>query len=103
MIGRGPSQSMVIGKTIRILGVSLVLIALLVFATGVVSDWNHHDSTNDARCPYCHLGHQTPIAPESPLCEAVLNPIATVVLPEAALPALSPVFSQIAPRAPPVA
>ena len=54
------STRMIVRKTIRILGVSLALVALLVFATGVVSDWNHHDSTNDARCPYCHLGHQAP-------------------------------------------
>jgi hypothetical protein len=44
-------------KTIRILGVSLALLALLVSATGVVSDWHHSETTN-ADCPYCHLGHQ---------------------------------------------
>jgi len=64
---------MTVRKTIRILGISLALIALLVFATGVVSDWHHSDSTNDARCPYCHLGHQTPIQAEAPLCVAVLS------------------------------
>ena len=90
-------------KTIRILGLSLALIALLVFATGVVSDWHHDVSTNDARCPYCHLGHQTPIQPEAPLCVAVLNPVASVPLPEEIVPAASPVFSQTAPRAPPAA
>ena len=47
-------------KTIRLLGVSLALVLLLVFATGVVSDWNHHSPSDDANCPYCHLGHQTP-------------------------------------------
>ncbi len=36
---------MTVRKTIRILGISLALIALLVFATGVVSDWHHSDST----------------------------------------------------------
>lgn len=90
-------------KTIRLLGTSLVLITLLVFATGVVSDWNHHDSADDAHCPYCHLGHQTPVQPESPLCVAVLNPVAALALLEVAVPAAAPVFSQIAPRAPPVA
>ena len=49
---------MTLQKTIRIIGVSLALIALSVFAAGVVTDWNHHDSTKDARCQYCHLGHQ---------------------------------------------
>jgi hypothetical protein len=90
-------------KVIRILGVSLALVALLIFATGVVSDWNHHDSTNDARCPYCHLGHQAPNQQESPLCVAVLKPVASLPLPEDALQAAGPVFSQTAPRAPPSA
>jgi hypothetical protein len=93
---------MTLRKTIRILGVSIALLALLVFATGVVSDWNHHDSSKDARCPYCHLGHQTPIQPETPLCVAVLRPVASVLLPEDFVPPVGPVFSQTSPRAPPV-
>src|SRR5580692_2757407 len=90
-------------KIIRILGISLALIALLVFATGVVSDWHHDDSTKDAHCPYCHLGHQTPIQPEAPLCVTALNPVASLPLPEDISPAPVPVFSQTAPRAPPIA
>jgi hypothetical protein len=90
-------------KTIRILGISLALVALLVFATGVVSDWHHSDSTNDAHCPYCHLGHQAPIQPAVQLCVAVLRPIAALALLEEIVPSASPVFSQIAPRAPPLA
>ena len=93
---------MIMRKTIRILGISVALVALLIFATGVVSDWNHRDSTQDARCPYCHLGHQTPMQSEAALCVAVLNPIASALLPEDFVPATSPVFSQTAPRAPPV-
>jgi hypothetical protein len=94
---------MTVRKTIRILGVSLALLALLVFATGVVSDWNHHDSTSDARCPYCHLGHQAAGQQEAPLCVAVLKPVASLPLPEDVVSALGPVFSQTAPRAPPSA
>ena len=94
---------MTLRKTLRILGLSLALVALLFFATGVVSDWQHDVSTNDARCPYCHLGHQIPIQPEAPLCVAVLNPVAALALLEIVVPAASPVFSQIAPRAPPAA
>jgi hypothetical protein len=90
-------------KTIRILGLSLALIALLVFATGVVSDWHHDVSTNDAQCPYCHLGHQTSVQPEAPLCVAVLNPVASVPLPDEVVPATGPVYSLTAPRAPPSA
>jgi hypothetical protein len=90
-------------KAIRILGVSLALVALLVFATGVVSDWNHHDSTNDARCPYCHLGHQAPNQQEVPMCVAVLKPVASLPLPEDAVQTTRSDFSQTAPRAPPSA
>ena len=47
-------------KTIRLLGVSLALLALLVFATGVVSDWNHQSPSDDANCPYCHSRPSNP-------------------------------------------
>ncbi len=90
-------------KTIRIIGFSLALIALLVFATGVVSDWHHDSSTDDAQCPYCHLGHQTPLQPETALNITTLNPVASVILPIDEVSPASPVFSQTAPRAPPVA
>jgi hypothetical protein len=94
---------MTLRKTLRILGISLALVALLVFATGVVSDWHHHDSTTDAHCPYCHLGHQAPIQAESPLCITVLKPLASLPLAEDMVPPAGPVFSQTAPRAPPIA
>ena len=94
---------MILRKAIRILGVSLALIALSVFATGVVSDWNHHDSTNNARCPYCHWGHQAPIQSETPLCVAALNHVASLPPSENVAPATGPDFSQTAPRAPPFA
>ena len=87
-------------KALRFLGVSLALVALLVFATGVVSDWHHDSSTNDAQCPYCHLGHQTPLQPETPLCVAVLNPVATIILAEDARSARRPCFlPDLSPRA----
>jgi hypothetical protein len=94
---------MTLQKTLRIFGLTLALVALLVFATGVVSDWHHDSSINDARCPYCHLGHQTPVQPETSLCVSVLNPVATVVSSEEIAFPAGPVFSQTAPRAPPVA
>ena len=90
-------------KIIRILGVSLALIALLVFATDSVSDWYHDNSANAAQCPFCHLSHQTPAQPETTQCVAVLSPVASLPLPEDAVPATGPVFSQTAPRAPPLA
>ena len=90
-------------KTIRILGVSLALIVLLVFATGVVSDWNHQGSNDDARCPYCHLGPQTlaqlVVAPSV----SMLKPVASLPLPEDSVLATGPLFSQTSPRAPPSA
>ena len=89
-------------KTIRILGISLALIALLVFATGVVSDWNHQGPSDDAHCPYCHLGHQTPAQLVVAPTLLLLKPVASLPLPEDSAPPAGPVFSQTAPRAPPV-
>jgi hypothetical protein len=90
-------------KTFRILGVSLALVVLLVFATGVVSDWNHQGPSDDAHCPYCHLGHQTPVQLEVAPSVSFLKPIASLPLLEDVVPATGPVFSQTAPRAPPAA
>jgi hypothetical protein len=90
-------------KTIRILGVLLTLAVVLVFATGVVSDWNHQGPSDDANCPYCHLGHQTPVQPEIAPAALSLKPIASLPLPEDIVPAAGPLFSQTAPRAPPSA
>jgi hypothetical protein len=90
-------------KVIRIVGVSLTLFALLIFATGVVSDWNHQSPSDDANCPYCHLGHQTParlvVAPSATL----LKPVACLPLPQDLLPVAVLDFSQTSPRAPPAA
>jgi DUF2946 family protein len=88
-------------KSLRILGVLLTLAVLLVFATGVVSDWNHQGPSDDAHCPYCHLGHQTPAEPDVAPSVSLLKPIASLPLPEDVTPASGPVFSQTAPRAPP--
>ena len=90
-------------KTIRLLGVSLALVVLLVFATGVVSDWNHQSPSDDAHCPYCHLGHQTPaqlvVAPSGIIAEAGRFLTAAA----GSRPVTDHVFSQTAPRAPPTA
>jgi DUF2946 family protein len=90
-------------KTIRLLGVSLALFVLLLFATGVVSDWNHQGPSDDAHCPYCHLGHQTPVQFVVSPSVILLKPIASLPLPDDLIPATGPVFSQTAPRAPPSA
>ena len=90
-------------KTIRILGVLLTLLVLLVFATGVVSDWNHQGSNDDARCPYCHLGHQTPAQLVAAPSVSMLKPVASLPLPQDAVLATGPAFSQTSPRAPPSA
>lgn len=89
-------------KAIRILGASLVLLALFVFATGVVSDWNHQGATDDAHCPYCHLGHQAPAQPVADLSVSTLMPVASLPLPQDSILTSGPVFSQISPRAPPL-
>ena len=90
-------------KTLRILGISLTLIALLAFATGVVSDWNHQGANDDARCPYCHLGHQTPAQLVVAPSVSLLKPVASLPLPQDSILASGPVFSQTSPRAPPIA
>jgi hypothetical protein len=90
-------------KIIRIFGVSLAVITLLVFATIVVTGWHHHDSVNDAQCPYCHLGHQT--AEQAEVSQDITPRLSVSgwSLPEALVVAISPVFSLTASRAPPTA
>ena len=90
-------------NTIRILGISLALVVLMVFATGVVSDWNHHSASDDANCPYCHLGHQTPVQLDVAPSVSLLKPVASLPLPEDFVPPTGPVFYRTAPRAPPAA
>src|ERR1700675_3984983 len=92
---------MTVRNTLRILGVSLALIALLVFSTVLVSGWHHHASVNDAQCPYCHLGHQVAAQPETGHRVAVLLPVASLPLPEDSAPTVSLVSLHIASRAPP--
>jgi hypothetical protein len=96
-------MEMPVSKAIRILGITLALIALLAFSTGVVSDWNHHDSRNDARCPYCHLSHQAAGQTENSQCTAMLNPVDSLPLPEDSTLIASLVPSNTSPRAPPAA
>jgi hypothetical protein len=88
---------------IRLLGASLALVALLAFSTVVVSDFDCHSAADDARCPYCHLTHQAPAPLGIVKFVATLESIAFLPLPEDRTPALVPVFSPIAPRAPPTA
>jgi len=90
-------------KIIRILGVSLSLVALLVFATAAIGHWHSPDSASEAQCQFCHLGHQTAVQPEIAQSFAVLLLVASLPLPEDAVPATRPVFSQTTPRAPPAA
>ena len=88
-------------KTIRFLGVSLVLFALLLFSTVVVSDFDCHNAADDAQCPYCHLSHQAPAEPEITQCVSVLEPMAFLPLAEDITLVTVFAFSQTAPRAPP--
>jgi hypothetical protein len=90
-------------KTIRLVAISFVALALLTFSTVVVSDFDCHNSADDAQCPYCHLAHQAPAEPEVTQVVAVLEPIAFLQLTEDKNPVAAPVFSQTAPRAPPTA
>jgi hypothetical protein len=93
---------MTVRKTIRFLGVSFALLALVVFATGVVSDWNHLGPADDAHCPYCHFGHQTPAQLVAAPAAIALKPVAFLTPSADIVPVVSIVFSEAAPRAPPV-
>ena len=95
-------NALIVRKTLRILGISLALVALLVFATGVVSDWNHQGPKDDSSCPYCHLGHQTPAQLHVAPSVSILKPVASLPLPEDAVTVAGSTFSETAPRAPPV-
>jgi hypothetical protein len=90
-------------KTIRILGIFLVLAALLIFVTGVVSDWNHRVSTKDANCPYCHLSHHTTVRLQAApsLLQSKIATALCLLQDSRLTPVLA--FTQIAPRAPPAA
>lgn len=88
-------------KTFQILGIFLALATLLVFATGVVSDWHHQGWNDDAHCPYCHLGHQAPAQLAAVPSGSLLKPVASLPLPQDAALATGPHFSQTSPRAPP--
>jgi hypothetical protein len=90
-------------KAVRILCIALTLCTLLVFATGVVSDWNHQSPTDDAHCPYCHLGHQTPVELHVSPSVSLLKPVASLPLPEDSSIAAGPVLPQGFSRAPPAA
>jgi hypothetical protein len=97
------STEMTERNTIPPLGVSLALIALLVFSTVIVSGWHHHDSANDAQCPYCQLGHQAAVQPETTHHVAELLPLASLPVPEDSTPTISSASMHIASRAPPSA
>ena len=94
---------MTLRNTVRILGISLALLALLAFSTVVVSDFDCHNAADDARCPYCHLSHQVPAEPEITQCVSVLEPMAFLPLTEDTTVVTVFAFSQTAPRAPPAA
>ena len=93
---------MTIRKTIRIFAILFAALALLVFSTVVVTDWDCHSAADDTRCPYCHLTHQAP-APDPEIAQSVsvLQPVASLALPEDAGIVAAPVLSETAPRAPP--
>jgi hypothetical protein len=92
-----------LSKTLRILGISVALLALLVFSTVVVTDFDCHSATDDARCPYCHLTHQAPAPIVVAPSVSLLKPVASIPLPQETLLESGPDFSQTSPRAPPAA
>ena len=83
---------MSVRKTIRVLAVFFAVLALFVFSTTVVSDWDCHSAADDTQCPYCHLTHQAP-APELEIAKnvPVPEPVGSLPLPEDAIPVAAPV------------
>jgi len=92
-----------VSKPFRILGIFVALVALLVFSTVVVSDFDCHSASDDARCPYCHLSHQAPAPIVAAPSVSLLKPLASIPLPQDTLLESGPDFSQTSPRAPPAA
>ena len=89
-------------KTIRLLAVSFATLALLMFSTAVVSDWDCHSAADDTRCPYCHLTHQAPAPQQTAQFVAPLETISSLPVPEDSTPATVLVLTETPPRAPPV-
>jgi len=81
----------------------VALVALVVFSTVVVTDFDCHSATDDARCPYCHLTHQAPAPIVVAPSVSLLKPVASIPLPQETLLESGPDFSQTSPRAPPAA
>ena len=90
-------------NAIRLGILSFAALALLVFSTAVVSDWDCHSAADDLRCPYCHLTHQAPAEPEFAPSPSVFQAVAALPLPENSVVVVSPVLSNSAGRAPPAA
>ena len=88
-------------KTIRLLAVSFAVLALLMFSTAVVSDWDCHSAADDTRCPYCHLTHQAPAPQQTARFVAPLETISSLPVPLDSSPAIVLVLSETPPRAPP--
>jgi hypothetical protein len=88
-------------KIIRFLGFSVALVALLTFATVMVCGLHHHASANETNCPYCHLGHQAAVQPETGHEVTPLLPVVCSVSPEDASLSISFVVSLTPSRAPP--
>jgi hypothetical protein len=88
---------------IRLLAVLFSAVALLMFSTAVVSDWDCHSAADDTRCPYCHLTHQAPAPQQTMRFVAPLEVISSVPLSEDVGPSTVLVLSETPPRAPPAA
>jgi hypothetical protein len=62
-------------KAIRFLGVSLALLALLLFAGSFGGVRHHHAGSSNADCSNCHLNHESmersPIGHRTPVLVAV--------------------------------
>jgi Protein of unknown function (DUF2946) len=98
-----PLKRMNLRKTIRLLQVLVAITTLVAFTIVASSALHHHTSAEDSHCPYCHMGHQSTVQPESSQHVTMLAVLASLLLPEAVTFADRQVFSHTPTRAPPFA
>lgn len=100
MFGRGFTGMNVL-KVTRIVGLSLAMIALLIFATTYAFPPHHHDNISERVCPICHppmLGLQPTI-----LTLPSLTDLSCAVVTFTSISAHAPLTLRASSRAPPAA
>jgi len=88
-------------KAIRIVVVSVALLALLVLAITMGGLRHNHASSSDANCPTCHFNHQPMERPLASHYEPPLAPVGSKPEPQEPEFTPSPEAPRLPARAPP--